>query len=327
MKTIKLPSVYFAFLLILTFFLVSLPSCNLPSKEGPKKYLIGIINPNKGTQEINHGFIEGLQEYGYVEGQNTTYIRAESSFELDQVVQDMVARDVDLIFTVTTPVTRKAIDIAKSKNIPVLFAMQDPVKSGIIKSLSKPEINNSTGIQIRGGVPKTLEWMLTVKPSIRNLFVPVKHDTKAATQSLEDLKAAAEPLGINLILAEVNDQVELDSSLAAIPDNVDAIFILHSIFIHSNLEKIVQAAIENKLFIGSAAAQHEQGVTIAYGMIAEKCGKQASFLAHQILSGKLPKDIPGEIVENFLGINLKTAQLTGVEIPNDVLQQADYIVR
>lgn len=326
MQSRGFPVLLFALTLLLACFFTLLPACQAPKEELPPKYLIGIINPNKASQDINRGFIEGLKEFGYIEGQNTTYILAESSFELEQVIQDMVARNVNLIFTVTTPVTRKAIEATKSKNIPVLFAMQDPVQSGIVKNLSHPE-GNATGIKIRGGVPKALEWLLFVKPSIKNVYVPLKHDTKAATQSLEDLRAAADPLGIKLSLAEVNDQLELDSALAEIPAEADAIFILHSIFIHSNLEKIVQAAIARKLLLGSAAAQHQQGVTVAYGMIAEECGKQASFLAYQILSGRSIGDVPGEIVENYLGINLKTAEMTGVHIPNDVLQQADFIVR
>ena len=61
--------------------------------------------------------------------------------------------------------------------------MQDPVASGIINSLAKPG-NNLTGVQIRGSIPKTVEWMLKVSPAIKHFFVPIKYDTKAAEQSL-----------------------------------------------------------------------------------------------------------------------------------------------
>ena len=311
---------------LLVFPLLLIPSCSRHPEEKPKNYVIGVINPNKGTQNINRGFIEGLTEAGFVEGQNTTYLKAESSFDLDAVVKDMVARNVDLIFTVTTPATRKAKDAAQGKNIPVVYAMQDPVASGLIKSLAQPN-GNMTGVQIRGSVPKALEWMLQVSPAIKHLFVPIKYDTKAVEQSLEDLKATAEPLGIRLTLVEVNDQVELDNALTSIPDDADAIFIICSIFIHSNVEKMVRAATEKKLLIGSGAAQSDRGVTVSYGMLAEKTGRQAARMANQILHGVPPADIPSEIADFFLGINLKTAELTGVPVPADVLQQADTIVR
>ena len=296
-------------------------------KEIQKKdYLIGIINPNKGTQDINKGFIQELEDKGYIEGENTTFLTHANNFEIDEAIHNMVARDADLIFTVTTPATRKAKKATQGKNIPLVFAMQDPVSSGLIKSLAKPG-DNLTGIQIRGSVPKTLEWMLTVSPGIKHLFVPIKYDTKAATQSLEDLQKTASPLGIKLSLAEVNNQSELSAALASIPEDVDGIFVLCSIFIHSNVEKLVQEAINRKLLIGSGAAQCERGVTISYGMVAEKTGRQAGRLASHVLQGIEPANIPSEIADFFIGVNLLTAKATNIQIPSDILQQADIIIR
>jgi len=315
-------------LLLVTLLFVGLSfvlSCQ-QSEIKKKDYLIGIINPNKGTQDINKGFIQELRDNGFVEGENTTFLRYDSNFEIDEVIHDMVARNVDLIFTVTTPATRKAEKATQGKNIPVVFTMQDPVSSGLIKSLAEPG-GNLTGIQIRGSVPKTLEWMLTISPNIKHLFVPIKYDTKAADQSLEDLQKTASPLGIKLSLVEVNNQSELDAALASIPEDTDGIFVLCSIFIHSNIEKLVRAARDRKLLIGSGAAQSDRGVTISYGMFAEKTGRQAGRLANHVLQGMRPADIPSEITEFFIGVNLLTAKATDVQIPPDILQQADIIIR
>jgi putative tryptophan/tyrosine transport system substrate-binding protein len=310
---------------IFTALLFCLSSCQ--KAPSPKKtYLIGIVNPNQGTQDLNRGFIEGLAEYGYIKGQNTTFITSTSSFELDQTIKDMVARNVDLIFAVTTPAARKAKDATQMKNIPVVFAMQDPVASGLIKNLANPG-GNLTGIQIRGSIPKAVEWMLKISPGLKNIYVPIKFDTKAAQQSLEDLHDVAILHDLNFVQAEVNNQAELKTALADIPDNIDAIFVPHSIFINSNVDKLVQAAIDHKLLIGSAAAQSDLGVIISYGMIAEKTGKQVSQMAQLILSGRSPKEIPSEIADFFIGVNLKTAKAAGIEIPVAVLQQADIIIR
>jgi ABC-type uncharacterized transport system substrate-binding protein len=291
-----------------------------------KDYLIGIINPNKGTQDINKGFIQKLKENGFTEGKNTTFLRYDNNFEMDEVIHDMAARNADLIFTVTTPATRKAKKATLENKIPVIYVMQDPVGSKVLPSLAQHDFN-LTGVQIRGSVPKALEWMLAVSPGLKHLFVPVKYDTKAAKQSLEDLEKTANSLGIKITLVEVNDQSELDTALAAIAEDVDGIFILCSIFIHSNIKKLVQAAIDNKLLIGSGAAQSDLGVTISYGMIAEKTGAQAGRLANLVLKGQDPAEIPSEIAEYYIGVNLKTAEETGVEIPVDILQQADIISR
>ena len=315
-------------ILVMTLLVIALSfvwSCQ-QTEVKKQNFLIGVINPNTGTQDINKGFIQELKENGFVEGENTTLLRYDSNFEMDEVIHDMVARDVDLIFTVTTPATRKAKKATQENNIPVVYAMQDPVASGIITHLALHDCN-LTGIQIRGSIPKTLEWMLIVSPDIKHLFVPIKYDTKAADQSLEDLQKTASTLGIKLSLVEVNDQSELDTALAAIPENADGIFMIHSIFIHSNVEKLVQAAIDRKLLIGSGAAQSDRGVTISYGMVAEKTGRQAGRLANLILKGIKPADIPSEITEFFIGVNLQTAKATNVEISAEVLQQADIIIR
>lgn len=316
--------------LILVMSLVTITLCLLWSCQQTevrkKNYLVGIINPNTGTQDINNGFIQELKENGFIEGENTTFLRYDNNFEMDGVIHDMVARNVDLILTVTTPATRIAKKATQENKIPVVYAMQDPVASGIITHLAQHN-SNLTGIQIRGSIPKTLEWMLTVSPEIKHLFVPIKYDTKAADQSLEDLQKTASTLGIKLSLVEVNDQSELDTALVAIPEDADGIFMIHSIFIHSNVDKLVQAAIDRKLLIGSGAAQSDRGVTISYGMIAEKAGRQVGRLASLILKGIKPPDIPSEITEFFIGVNLQTAKATNVEISAEVLQQADIIIR
>jgi len=309
---------------LLTILLGLLFSCQQP--DLPKKhYLIGVINLNAGTQGINLGFIRQLEDNGFVDGDNTTFLQHDSNFEIDEVIQDMITRKVDLIFTVTTPATRKALKAVQGKNIPVVFAMQDPVSSGIIKGLANPGMN-VTGVQIRGSVPKTVEWMLAVSPGLKHFFVPIKYDTKAASQSLEDLKKSADALGIKLTLVEVNDQSELNAALANIPEDADAIFILCSIFIHSNVEKLVQAAIDRKILIGSGAAQSDRGVTVSYGMLAEKTGRQVGRMANLILHGRSPADIPAEIADFYIGINLQTARKSNIQIPTDVLQQADEII-
>lgn len=314
-----------ALAIIFAAFLFSLSSCHqTPSQK--KNFLIGIVNPNQGTQDMNLGFIEGLAQYGYIEGQNTTFITSTSSYELDQAIQDMVARDVDLIFAVTTPAARKAQKATQGRNIPVIFAIQDPVASGLIKSLANPG-GNLTGVQIRGSVPKAVEWLLNVSPGVKHLYVPIKYDTKAAEQSVEDLKKTLAHLGLKFTLVEVNNQSELDAALANIPKNVDAIFLVHSIFISSNTDKLVQAAIKNNLLIGSAVAQSDLGIMISYGMIPQKTGQQASHIAQLILSGNSPEDIPSEVADFFIGTNLRTAKEAGIEIPINVIQEADIIIR
>lgn len=294
--------------------------------NGEKKYVVGIINPNPGMAKTTKGFIKGMDDFGYIVKENVSYIKCEDGEKIDSALREMIDQKVDLIFTVTTPATKKAQVAVNGTDIPVIFAMHDPVSSGIIKSLVQPD-GNLTGVQIRGSLTKAVEWLVLVDLGIRSIFVPIKFDTKAAQQSLSDLEHIAARLGIDLIVKELNSTNELELALSAMPSDIDAIFVLHSILIYSNLDKIVKAAVAAGIPTGSGSTLYEAGLTVTYGHNSYHMGKQVSHLANRVLQGKSATDTPAEIAEFFLGVNLQTAERSGVKVPNDVLLQADFIVR
>jgi len=293
-----------------------------------QEYLVGVVNPNPGTQDIGRGFMDGLREYLHAEGKAVSFVLAEKpeACDVDQCLHTFVEKKTDLIFAVTTPAVKRAKDLTQNSHIPVIFSMYDPVDSGIIKSLAQPG-GSLTGIQIRAGVSKALELFLAVVPEVKHLFIPITLDTKAAEQSLDDLGRAAELLDVKLTVAEVNSLEELDAALASMPEDVGGVFLLHSIFIAANSEKIVEAATAKKLPVGASISQCEKGAIAAFSLDQYHVGKQASRLAHRVLQGEAAGDIPTEIAEYFFGINLKAAAILGIDISNEILQQADYIVR
>jgi putative ABC transport system substrate-binding protein len=243
---------------------------------------------------------------------------------VDGAVGHLINRNVDLIFTVSTPVTKKAITAAAEKKIPVVFIMYDPIGSGIVYNLSHPG-RNITGIQVRGSTPRALQWLLLAVPGIRQIFVPIKFDTPAAMQCLIYLRETAVNFGIKLTVSELNTQEELAKSLASIPVEMDAIFVLRSIFILNNVDKIIDIALAKKLPVAAGIEISEEGILISYGTDRLNVGKQAGRLAKMILQGTPASDIPIEVGEFFLGINLGTAEVLGIKIQNDILFSADNI--
>ncbi|MDH4230804.1 MAG: ABC transporter substrate-binding protein [Nitrospirota bacterium] len=294
-----------------------------------KTYVIGFVNPNPGEKEGAQGFLNNMPKQGYVEGKNVTYIKCETQDKkiIDAAIKDMVNRKVDLIFTMTTPAARMAKKHTEGTNIPVVFVMYDAVTSEVAKSLIEPG-GNLTGIQLRGSTEKSLEWLSAVVPHAKNIFVPIAFDTGAAKLSLEDLRQAAAKLNINLTISEVSTVEELHASLSSMPENTDAIFILHSWLVGSHLDSVINEAIKRKIPVISAGhVDYSEGVVMSYGPIDDFSGAQAVRLADHILRGTPPRDLPVETASFYLGINLKTAKAMGLEIPNDVLQQADFIIR
>ena len=298
----------------------------LPDRHKVKTdFSIGVINPNPGTQAINKGFVARLEELALEKGWNLSFTTCSSKDKVDAELQDMVDREVDLIFSVTTPVTKKVKKAIEGKTIPAVFAIHDPVQSGVTQSLLQPG-GNLTGIQIRGGVPKTLDWMLAIDNTIQTIYAPIKFDTKATKQSLEDLEKAAQSVGIRLVSEELQDEAGLENALRNLPEGTDALFLLHSILISSNVKKIAETAIQHKLVTGSALGKADRGILISFSPKQPRMGAQAARLASLILQGGRPADIPTEITDFFLTVNLDTAKKIGISVSNDVLTQADQII-
>ncbi len=310
-------------LLLTSFFLIS---CTAKHPE-KNNFVVGIINPNPKVESIVDGFKEGMTGYGYVEGENISYIKVSSFKEIDSALIDFKEKNVDLVYTITTPATKKAKKAMEGTNIPVVFGTAfDPVQGGIVKSL-KHEGENITGIKVRGMMQKALEWLLAGAPDVKRIFVPVKIDTKAAPLSLADLKSAAVKLRVDLLISEMETLEDLERELSSIPQDVDAVFIIHSIFIMSNLDKILNTSIERKMPMGAGAGHYKKGVTISYGPEFQRSGEKSSRLAHRILQGTPASHLPIETADYFLGINLKTAKTIGLDIPYEIVDQADFIVR
>jgi ABC-type uncharacterized transport system substrate-binding protein len=91
---------------------------------------------------------------------------------------------------------------------------------------------------------------------------------------------------------------------------------------------LTQVANTDKLLTsGPSDASLQVGALMVYGIRHEATAKQAARLADRILSGIAPADLPVEIAESFLAINLKTADIIELTISDEVLRQADAIIR
>ncbi len=299
-------------------------------QQKEKAYVIGYINPNPEEEEGAQGFLRNMPKLGFIEGKNVTYIKFESRDikGMEAALRDMAAKHVDLIFTMTTPAAQIAKQVTEGTNIPVVFALYDAVRSGVVKSLTNPG-GNITGVQLRGSTQKSLEFLRAITPDIKNIFVPVKFDTGGAVHNLEDLKKDAAKFNIKVTVSEVATVEDLRASMSSMPIDMDGIFLLHSWLVASNINIVIDTAIKRKVPVISAGhVDARNGVVLSYAPTDDRTGMQAARLAFSILhNGILPADLPVETADFFLGINLKTAQSMKLIILDDILQQADFIIR
>ena len=308
---------------------VTLGACG-GAGDKPENVAIGVVNITPTIDAMFGGFKAGMAELGYVEGENVTYLYegATGNFEgLQPAVQRLLEADVDLIFAITNPAALTAKQAVEGTDTPVLFAaVTSPVESRLVESLSKPGVN-LTGIDSGGFVAKQTEWLLAIAPDIERLFVPNNPEAPNSPAQLAELEASTAPRGIELIIVEVTTADALFSALDAVPEDVDAIFVLASGFLTAHLSKFVESAIEHKLPLTSVGEGAKAGALMSYGHNYVPVGKQASRLAAKILEGTAAADLPVETAEFFLSINLVTADSISLYISDDILDQADVIVR
>jgi putative ABC transport system substrate-binding protein len=293
-----------------------------------KTYTVGVVSLPPGLDPIIEGFKEGMTELGYVEGENITYIyegATDSIDKLDSVAQALVAADVDLILSVTTPATKAAQKATVGTDIPVVFVpVTDPVGASIVDSLRNPG-GNITGVTFGVQEARRLEWLIQVAPTIEEIYVPYNPEDRSAVLALETVKEVAPKLGVELLTREVRNLEEITAAIENIPEEADAIFLLPDSLLGGRATEFVE------LQLPTSAANPEDlkmhGVLTSYGIEQISCGKQAARLADQILRGVKPADLPVETAEFYLAINLKTAKAIGLDISDEILFQADIIVR
>jgi putative ABC transport system substrate-binding protein len=296
----------------------------------PQSYTVGVINLSPSLDDIAEAFKESMSELGYVEGENVTYIYhgivEPDPQAIDGEVKNLLAQDVDVLFTVGNLPALAAKQAVAGTDMPVVFGpMMKPVEEGLVANLRQPG-GKVTGVTNGQGTAKALEWLVMITPKARKVYVPYNPDDNISVSVLAGLDKAPSQLGIELMLHEVHSVEEAVAAIENLPEDVDAIFRIPSPTLDPRNDLLSQAAIKRGLPLGTPIVLDEV-VLLTYAADFFEVGKQAARLAHQIRQGVKPADLPVEMAEFYLAINLKTAEAIDLDIPDEILLQANIIVR
>ncbi len=314
------------FLLLLAF---SLSACGSTTAEEPDMVTVGVVSLAPVFDQIYEGFQDKMTELGYVEGENITYLYdgpVGDIARLDTVAQEMVAQNVDLLLAFSTPATQASM--RATTEIPILFApISDPIGAGLVTSLANPG-ENATGVTFGIGEPRRLQWLLDIAPGIEQIYVPYNPNDGSAVGILQKIQEVAAPLNVELLLREAPDEAGIAAAIENIPDEADAIFLLPDTLLVNRMPEFAEAAIAHKLPISAPSdVTVPQGGLITYSMRFYPLGEQLAVMAQKIVQGTAVSELPVETAEFFLDINLKTADAIGLEISDDILRQANTIIR
>jgi len=303
------------------------------SATKPKPQVIAMVQLTEVDRSTVAGFQEEMATLGYQEGKNITYLSvppAGSIDKLEGIIKGLLAKQPDLLLVSSTPATlvAKRLTATDRKKPPIIFApVNDPLAAGIVTDLKHPG-GHITGIRLPTGDDLRLQCLVRIAPLTKRVFLPYNADDKSALKSVEVASAAAASLGLELVRYPIPAGSSIAAVIAAMPTDVDAIFLPRDSRVEAAIADFIAVASARRLPIAAPSqTQVESGALFSYGFAHKDIGRQAARLADQILKGVKAGDLPVEMAENRLAINLATARKLGISIPNDILLQAEHLVR
>jgi putative ABC transport system substrate-binding protein len=275
-----------------------------------------------------------LNETGYVEGRNVAieYRWADGQFDrLPALAAELVRRQVTVLVTTGGSVTARAAKAATS-TIPIVFGVGiDPIKLGVVASLSRPG-GNASGVYfltnemegkrlglLRELVPKAAVIAILLNPSGPNV----------GDQS-KDLREAAGAVGQQIRILYASSERELDTAFATVDElRAAALLVGASPVFNAHRDRIVALAARRAIPV--IYEQREFAVAgglMSYGTSLTDATRQVGVYAGRVLKGEKPADLPVVQSTKFeFVINLKTAKALGLTIPQSLLVRADEVIQ
>jgi putative ABC transport system substrate-binding protein len=236
------------------------------SAVSPVSELVGADPSNPGAR----GFVQGLRALGYVEGKNLVleWRSAEGRFErFPEIIRELVSLKVDVIVTVTNPMTRAAKELTQT--IPIIMLSPNPVEEGLIQSLARPG-GNITGLTAEPSLEitgKRVQLLKELLPKMSRLAW--LHSSETPSEAKQSIEAASRELGFKLLLAEHAPTQYADAFALIARERADALYVAPSAANFANRRLIVEFAAKNRLLAMYGRREFvEAGGLISYGVPA-----------------------------------------------------------
>jgi putative tryptophan/tyrosine transport system substrate-binding protein len=280
-------------------------------------------------------FRKGLSEGGYVDGQNVTveYHWLDGQYDrLPALMTDLVRRRVAVIATPGSDTTAPAAKAATA-TIPIVFGVaQDPVKLGLVASLARPG-GNATGVNFLVGeiVAKRLGLLHELVPKAVRLAVLLNPANANSTETtLRQVQDAARTAGLQTLVFNASTSREIEAAFAMLAgERPDALFVAGDAFFLSRRVQFVTLAAHHRIPVVYADRDYvAAGGLMSYGTDLADMYRQAGLYTGNILKGAKPSDLPVMQSTKFeFIINLQTARLLAIEVPETLLATADEVIQ
>jgi putative ABC transport system substrate-binding protein len=306
------------------------------SAQQPAMPLAGFLHGGAASSNSHlvEAFRRGLGETSFVEGRNVMieYRWAEGHYDrLAPWAADLVQRSAAVIFGGSPPAARAAK--AASTATPVVFVTgDDPIKSGLVEAINRPEghvsgVSFFSGSQLGAKHAELLHELIPSATTIALLVNPAN-----ATQADEQTKLteiAAHKFGMRLHIVNASTESELGKAFASLAEQrAEALIIGGDPFFTSQRNRLIDLAARHALpAVYNLRAFVEAGGLMSYGSSITDAYQQAGIYTGRILKGVKPFDLPVMLPTTFeLVINLKTAKALGIAVPQALQVAATDVI-
>ena len=302
--------------------------------QQPAMPVIGFLS-TRSPEESAHlvaAFQSGLADNGYIAGQTVLieYRWALGQYDrLPTMAADLVRRPVAVLATVGGEPAAMAAKTVTS-TIPIVFAMDDPVKQGLVESFNRPG-GNATGMAVLSPdlEAKRLGLLHELVPQASTIGVLLNPNFPPAQHQLEEVQIAAQATNLQILALRASTDRDIDEAFdRLIKQRIPALSVASDPFFDTRRDKLIGLAAR---YAVPAIYQFREypaaGGLISYGIDIANVYRQIGIYVGRILKGAKPADLPVMQPTKFeLVLNLKTAKTLHLAIPSGVISIADEVI-
>ena len=298
--------------------------------------VIGFLSSRSSGESapLVSAFRQGLSDGGYVEARDVVivYQWAENKYDrLPGMAAELVRMPASMIVAAGGAVSAFAAKAATTV-IPIVFtSVGNPVEIGLVASLARPG-GNVTGIDATLTAEldaKRLELLHELLPSTEVIGVLVNPNRPDLATQVSEVHAAAQKLGLRLLVLGAGSESELDTAFkAATEQRLGALLVGADPFFVSRREQLIASAAHHRIPVMYQWRDFPlSGGLISYGASLAEAYRQTGVYAGRILKGAKPADLPVQRAARFeLVLNLRIARNLGLAVPQALLARADEVI-
>jgi ABC-type uncharacterized transport system substrate-binding protein len=303
--------------------------------QQPAMPVIGFLNaasPTEWTRFLT-AFRGGLRESGFTEGQNVAieFRWAEGQYDrLPRLAADLINRRV-AVLVATGGITSAVAAKAATTTIPIVFSSGgDPVKEGLVASISRPG-GNLTGVNLltTALAPKRLEILREVVKKTSMIGVLLNPNNANSQAQVEDVEKAARAIDQQVRILHATSERDFETAFASmVQTRIGALIVGADPFFSSQRNHLIALTARERIpAIYEWREYAEAGGLMSYGSDLAEGYRQVGLYAGRILKGEKPADLP--VVQSTkveFVLNLKTARSLGLTISLPLLGRADEVI-